>query len=82
MRCLLVWIAPESMEEVERRVEARESNAETRLRLATAAKELEAARNFDRTVVNETGRLEQTARKVLELVREEKARRSARTSRS
>ena len=75
---LLIFIAAPSVEEARRRLEARDtdSEADRRLRLETAAAEMEAAREFDYVVVNETGRLEDAARRVVEIVVAEKRRRA------
>jgi guanylate kinase len=74
---LLIFIAPPSLEEAQRRMQSRdtESEAEQRLRLEAAAAEMEAARAFDHVVVNETGKVEATARRIVELIGQEKLRR-------
>ncbi len=76
-RCVLIFVAPPSLEEAERRLESRgDSDAEdAAVRLAMAPAEMEAAKDFDHVVINETGRLEETAREVLEIIVEEKRRR-------
>jgi guanylate kinase len=75
---VLIFVAPPSMEEAQRRMEGRdtESEAERRLRRDTAAMEMAAAKDFDYVVVNETGRLEATARRIVEIIAAEKARRA------
>jgi guanylate kinase len=74
---ILIFIAPPSLEEAQRRLEARDtdSDADRRLRIETAASEMEAARSFDYTVVNATGALEATARRIVEIMATEKAKR-------
>lgn len=76
---LLVFIAPPSLEENRRRLDERgtEPEAERRARLAVAEQEMEASRRFHHIVVNQTGRLTETARRVVELIAAEKARRAA-----
>ena len=75
---LLIFIASPSLEEEQRRLESRatETEEERRLRLATAAQETEAAASFDHVIVNETGKLEATARRVVEVIVEGKLRRA------
>jgi guanylate kinase len=74
---LLIFIAPPSMEEMRRRLEERgsEPEEERRARIAAAAEEIEASKSFDHIVVNETGALETTARRVIEIIAAEKQRR-------
>jgi guanylate kinase len=55
---------------------ATETDAEQRLRLETSTQEMQAAAHFDFVVENETGKLEQTARRVVEIIVAEKARRA------
>lgn len=75
---LLIFIAPPSVEEEARRLQERntESAEETRLRVKTAAREMEASKRFDHVVVNETGKLEETARRIVEIIAAEKRRRA------
>ena len=75
---LLIFIAPPSTEEAERRLAARntEPEAERRARLAMADREMEAAQRFDHVVVNETGQVEATARRIVEIIAAEKQRRA------
>jgi guanylate kinase len=77
-QALLIFIASPSLEEEQRRLESRatETEEERRIRLATAAVEIAAADRFDHVIVNETGKLEATARRVVELIAGEKRRRS------
>jgi guanylate kinase len=67
---LLIFIAAPSSEEEQRRLQERatETDEEQRLRLETATQENEAAAQFDHVLVNETGRLEETAKRVVELI--------------
>ena len=78
---LLIFIAPPPAT-AERRLTERgtESAADLRLRLATAAAEMETAPSFDHVVVNETGQLEATARRVVEIIVAEKRQRAGRPS--
>lgn len=77
---LLIFIAAPSLEEARRRLVERdtEPEAERTLRNETATLELEAAKDFDHVVVNETGKLEETARRVVAIIAEEKRRRESR----
>jgi guanylate kinase len=43
----------------------------------TAASEMEAARDFDYVVVNETGQLEAAVRRIFEIIATEKAKRAS-----
>jgi guanylate kinase len=76
---LLVFIAPPTVEETARRMQDRGSDTpeEQARRRETAEREMEAARDFDHVVVNETGRLEETARRVWEIIAAEKRRRAS-----
>jgi guanylate kinase len=76
---VLIFIAPPSREEEARRLNHRatETDAERRLRLETAEQEMQASRDFDYIVENETGKLVETARRVVEIIAGEKARRSS-----
>jgi guanylate kinase len=76
---LLIFIAPPSMEEAARRLTDRDTDSEEqrRLREQTAKEELAASKAFDHIVINETGKLEDTAKRVVELIAEEKRRRAA-----
>ncbi len=75
---LLIFIAPPSLEEMERRLGERETETEEemRRRLDAATGDMAAASRFDHVVVNETGKLEETARQVVQIIAEEKRRRS------
>lgn len=75
---LLIFIAPPSTEEEERRLTERATETEEQLglRLATAKSEMAEAAKFDYVIPNETGKLAETARKVVEIIAAEKAKRS------
>jgi guanylate kinase len=75
---LLIFISL-PVDEAQRRLmeRATESEDQLKLRIETAEQEIEAARSFDHIVVNETGQLEATARRILELIAAEKRRRTA-----
>jgi guanylate kinase len=77
-QALLIFIAPPTVEETARRMRDRASDtpAEQARRRETAKREMEAASSFDHVVVNETGRLEETARRVWEIIAAEKRRRA------
>jgi guanylate kinase len=74
---VLIFIAPPSLEEAQRRLAARatDSEADLILRSRTAVAEMEAAKSFNYTVVNETGALEAAARRIVEIMASEKKRR-------
>jgi guanylate kinase len=76
---LLIFIAPPSLEEAQRRLLGRETDSapDVQLRVDTAASELEAAKDFDYVVVNETGQLEAAVRRVFEIIASEKAKRGS-----
>jgi guanylate kinase len=76
---LLIFIAPPSTEEGERRLDERatESPEERRLRVETAKSEMAEASSFDYIVENETGKLAETARRVVEIIAAEKAKRAS-----
>ena len=76
---LLIFIEPPSLDESSRRVEERNGDTQSsrRLRRETATQEMEAATAFNYRVVNETGKLHETARRVAELIAAEKRRRAA-----
>jgi guanylate kinase len=75
---LLIFISL-PVDEAQRRLTERatESEDQLKLRIETAEEEIEAARSFDHVVVNETGQLEATVRRVLELIAAEKRRLAA-----
>ena len=75
---LLIFIAPPSLHEQALRLDGRatESDDEQRVRLQTAVREMAAAPAFDYFVENATGHLEGTVRRVVEIIAQEKAKRS------
>jgi guanylate kinase len=74
---LLIFIAPPSLEEARRRLEGRqtESDGELLVRIEEAASEMEAGQRFDYVVVNETGNAKAAAKRIVEIIAEEKKRR-------
>jgi guanylate kinase len=78
-QALLIFIAPPSLEETARRMRDRalDSPEEQALRREIAQREMAASRDFDYVVVNETGKLEATARRVWEIIAAEKRRRAS-----
>ena len=78
---LLVFIAPPSMPELERRLRDRktESPEQMTLRIETASREMKEADWFDAVVVNETGALDETVEAILRVVDEQRERVPART---
>jgi guanylate kinase len=76
---LLIFVAAPSAAEAASRLGARETESEAEMasRLAAAAAEAEAAAAFDHVIVNETGRPEEAARRVWELIAAWKAGRPA-----
>ena len=75
---LLIFIAPPSLAEARRRLRQRhtETAAELQARAAAAPAEMEEASRFDYVVVNETGKAEQTARRIVEIIVQEKRKRA------
>jgi guanylate kinase len=75
---LLIFIAPPSEEEEQRRLVGRatESPEQLQTRLETSAQEMAAAGQFDHVIVNATGALQDTARRVVELIVAEKGKRA------
>ncbi len=73
---LLVFIAPPSMPELERRLRDRktESPEQMTLRIETASREMKEADWFDTVVVNETGALDETVAAILRAVDEQRER--------
>ena len=67
---VLVFIAPSSLDELEERIRARGADDEERVqrRLATASQEMARRGEFEYVVVNEPGRLEATADRLLEIL--------------
>ena len=73
---LLIFLVAPSMEEQERRLRERktESPEDLERRISTAREELDAAEEFDHIVVNETGAVDKTVARVLEIMAEERRR--------
>lgn len=73
---LLIFVAPPSLEELERRLHSRdtESAEETALRIETSRQEMRDAAWFDAVVVNETGGLEDAAHEVMNIIERERER--------
>ena len=76
---VLIFISPGSVDETARRMKHRDLDtaAQQQQRLEIAASELEAARDFDYVVLNETGRLQEAASEVAKIIAAEKNRRAA-----
>jgi guanylate kinase len=74
-----IFIAPSSLDELEARIRARNSDDEERIarRLATAREEMKRQRAFEYVIVNEPGKLEATVDRLLEILAAERARRHA-----
>jgi guanylate kinase len=77
---VVIFLAPPSLEEAQRRLDGRdtESGEEMRLRSETAAGEMAAMSDADYVVVNPTGELEATARRVVEIIDMERRKRDGR----
>ena len=73
---LLIFVAPPSLEELERRLRSRdtESAEETALRVETSRQEMRAAAWFDAVIVNETGGLETAAQETIAVIERERKR--------
>lgn len=73
---LYVFLAPPDTTELERRLKLRgtESPEALRVRMETAAKELEEAEKYDHVVVNRTGRLDEVVDEINSIIRRERAR--------
>ncbi len=71
-----VFLAPPDMGELEHRLTQRrtESKETLRVRLETAAKEMEEAHKYDYVVVNRTGRLDEAIDEINAIIRRERAR--------
>ncbi len=80
---LLIFVAPPSLEELERRLRSRdtESAEETALRVEMSRQEMRDAAWFDAVVVNETGGLENAAQEVMAVIERERQRVPPRTVR-
>jgi len=70
-QCITIFILPESMEQLVSHVKKRGeiSNEELQTRLETAKKELKKTNLFDYTIINHEGKLEETIKKVAEIVK-------------
>lgn len=73
---LLIFIAPPSLEELERRLRERkaDSAAQMEIRVATARHEMDQSDWFDFIVINETDELANTVTKIIEIVTAEQYR--------
>lgn len=73
---LLIFVAPPSLEELERRLRSRdtESAEETALRVETSRQEMRDAAWFDAVIVNETGGLETAAQETIAVIERERKR--------
>ena len=73
---LLIFIAPPSLEELERRLRDRgaETEASLNVRIATARQEMRDAAWFDAVVVNETDRIEAAAQEAVRVIERERLR--------
>ena len=71
-----VFLAPPDMAELESRLTRRrtESTETLKVRLETAAKEMEEAEKYDYVVVNRTGRLDEAMEEINSIIRRERAR--------
>ncbi len=80
---LLVFVMPPSIDDLLRRLRSRESETQASLavRERNALAEMEASRDYDHVVVNETGRAEQTAESIWEIIQTESRRQPARVAR-
>jgi guanylate kinase len=76
---VLVFVSPGSVEETVRRMKQRDldTEAQQQYRMQKAASELEAAKDFDYVVVNETDKLSEAASEVAKIIAAEKKRRGA-----
>jgi guanylate kinase len=73
---VVIFLAPPSVEELERRLSARKTDSPEaqRLRLETARREMDRAAEFDYVVVNEKDRLDEAVEQVLAAIAAEKRR--------
>ena len=73
---LLIFIAPPSLMELERRLRERkaDSAAQMDIRIATAKHEMDQSSWFDSAVINDTDKLEDTVEQILEIVASEQNR--------
>jgi guanylate kinase len=77
---VLIFITPGSVDETARRMRNRDLDTEAQQlhRTEIASSELEAAKDFDFIVTNETGKLDEAASEVAKIIAEEKRRRAPR----
>jgi guanylate kinase len=74
---LLIFLAPPSMAELETRLRERrrgDDEEAIRRRLEAARREMDESATFDHVVVNEDGRLDDAARRVIEVIESERKR--------
>ena len=73
---VLIFVMPESKEQIYERLVARgtESGDSVKNRMAVAEEELETSRRYDYIVVNETGKVDKTVGEVLTIIRSERLR--------
>ena len=78
---VLVFLAPESQDELEKRLHDRatDNGADLRLRVDTATREMAQEGAFDYVVVNAAGRLAEAVSKIVSIIEAEKRRRGRRT---
>ena len=71
---ILIFIAPPSVEELERRLKERKTSDEKDLhrRLSTAKKEMDSRGDFDHVIVNHSGHLEKTVASIRKIIKEAK----------
>jgi guanylate kinase len=71
---VLVFLAPESREEIEKRLHDRatDTGAELRVRLDTFSREMAQENAFDHVVVNAEGRLDEAVSRIVEIVESER----------
>ena len=71
-----VFLAPPDMSDLEHRLTRRrtESTETLKVRLATAANEMEEAEKFDYVVISQTGRLDEAVEEINSIIRRERAR--------
>lgn len=72
----LIFLAPPSMEELERRLTTRKADSpkQMKIRIATAREEMKQATWFDTTVVNGTDALEEAVEELVAVIRQQRAR--------
>ena len=77
---VLIFVSPGSIDETARRMKDRDldTEAQQQQRTEVAASELDAAKDFDHIVLNETGKLEEAASQVAKIIDAEKRKRASR----